>query len=550
MKVLVAQLNPTVGELDKNTEKILTSMEHARTRGADLVLCPELAICGYPPEDLLYHRSFIDAMEHQLERIINASKGLSVFVGLARRTVIEGEKHLHNSAAIIHNGHLLGFQDKCLLPTYDVFDERRYFEPGYSTRVWEIAGKRVGVIICEDIWQHAGYIDYTRYSQDPVLALKPLKPDVLLNLSASPYHFHKCDVRVDVCAKAAKTLDCPVILCCQVGANGQIIFDGYSIHVNEEGTLCHLGKGFKEDEILINLSAKTSISHLKYDKMKMLLQALTLGVKDYFIKFGFTKACLGLSGGIDSALVAYIATKALGKENVLGISMPSNYTSKGSKTDAKRLAEKLGIQYREIPIDKLFHQFLHELAPHFEGKKADVTEENLQARIRGILLMAFSNKQGYIVLSTGNKSEVALGYATLYGDMCGGLGVIADVMKTRVYELCRYINQIEKREVILQSIIDRPPSAELRPDQLDLDSLPEYGIVDHVVEGYVENYLSVDEIGEKYGIKKEIVLELIRKIHLAEYKRRQGPPILRVSKKSFGIGRRYPIVQKWGFQLI
>jgi len=545
MKILVAQLNPTVGDLDKNTQKILESMDHAREKGADIVLCPELSICGYPPEDLVYHRSFIDSMELHLERIAKASQGLMVLVGLARRTVIEGEKHLHNSAAIIHNGHVLGFQDKWLLPTYDVFDERRYFEPGHGTRVWEINGKKIGVIICEDIWQHAGYVDYTRYARDPVLALEPLKPDVLLNLSASPYQFQKPDIRVDVCAKAAKTLGCPVILCCQAGANGQIIFDGYSVHVNEEGKLCHLGKGFDEDEMLVDLEADICPCPFQYDTIGNLLDALALGVKDYFAKFGFSKACLGLSGGIDSALVAYIAAKALGKENVLGISMPSRYTREGSRNDAKVLAEKLGIQYKEIPIEGPFSEFLNLLQPHFEGKESDITEENLQARIRGIILMAMSNKHGYIVLSTGNKSEVALGYATLYGDMCGGLGVIADVTKTKVYDLCRYINKVEGKETILESIIERPPSAELRPDQIDLDSLPEYGVIDNVLEGYVENYLSIDEISEKYEIPQELILDLVQRIHAAEYKRRQGPPILRVSKKSFGVGRRYPIVQNW-----
>jgi len=545
MKILVAQLNPTVGDLDENTDKILASMELARKKGADLVLCPELSICGYPPEDLVYHRDFIDKMELQLERIAKASQGLIVLVGLARRTVLEGEKHLHNSAAVIFDGKILGFQDKWLLPTYDVFDERRYFEPGHSTRVWEIGGKKIGIIICEDIWQHAGYVDYTRYARDPVLALKPLKPDVLLNLSASPYQFQKPDIRVNVCAKAAKTLNCPVILCCQVGANGQIIFDGYSVHVNEKGELCHLGKGFEEDQMLVDLDAQICPCPFKYDSMGSLLKALTLGVKDYFAKFGFKRACLGLSGGIDSALVAYIAKKALGKENVLGISMPSPYTRGGSKSDAKTLAERLGIHFKEVSIEPPFDSFLELLGPHFDGKEVDITEENLQARIRGILLMAMSNKHGYIVLSTGNKSEVALGYSTLYGDMCGGLGVIADVTKTKVYDLCRYINEKEGKEVILNSIIERPPSAELRPDQIDLDSLPEYGIIDNVLEGYVENYLSVDEISEKYGIPQELVLSLLKKIHAAEYKRRQGPPVLRVSKKSFGVGRRYPIVQNW-----
>lgn len=545
MKVLVGQRNPIIGDLDGNTSKVIESLDHAREKGADLVMFGELMLCGYPPEDLVFHRSFIDSMELHLERIIKASAGLAVIVGLIRRNLEGGEKHLLNSAAVIYDGHLLGFQDKWLLPTYDVFDERRYFEPGKTTRIWNLCGKRVGLIICEDIWQHAGYVGYTHYKRDPVLALKDESPDVLLNISASPYQFQKPDVRVNVCAKAAATLQCPVVMCCQVGANGQIVFDGYSVYVNQAGELCQLGKGFAEDEMLVDLEAEVCPVPFEYDAMTNLLKALELGVKDYYAKCGFQKACLGISGGIDSALVAYIAARALGPEHVLGVSMPSCYTSEASLKDGRQLAQNLGIAFEEVPIDTSFESLLGLLEPHFQGKDVDVTEENLQARIRGMLLMAFSNKHGHIVLSTGNKSESALGFSTLYGDMCGGLGVIGDVTKTKVYDLCRHINQLEGQEVIPQSIIDKPPSAELRPNQLDSDSLPDYKVVDDVLEGYVENYLSIDEIAEKYQIPQEQVMELIQRIHRAEYKRRQGPPILRVSKKSFGVGRRYPIVQQW-----
>ncbi len=545
MKVLVVQLNPIVGDLDGNTNKILKSIENGRKKKVDIIIFPELTICGYPPDDLVYHRSFIDAMELHLESIAKASKGLVVIVGLARRTLSEGEKHLHNSAAIIYDQHVIGFQDKCLLPTYDVFDERRYFEPGEGVRIWNIRGKKIGVIICEDIWQHAGYVSYTRYKRDPILALKPLKPDLLLNLTASPYQFQKPDIRVSVCAKAAKTLNCPVILCCQVGANGPLIFDGYSIHVNEKGELIHLAKGFHEDEMLVDLTACVCSCPFRYNMMNNLLEALVLGVKDYFFKLGFKKACLGISGGIDSALVSYIATKALGKENVIGIGMPSRFTREISRSDGRELAKNLGIAYKEISIEKPFESFLKLLEPHFFHKEKDVTEENLQSRIRGMILMALSNKHGYIVLSTGNKSELALGYSTLYGDMCGGLGVIADVTKTQVYNLCRYINEKEEKTIILKSIIERPPSAELKLDQIDLDSLPEYGVIDNLLEGYVENYLSIGEVAEKYGIPNELVIDLVQRIHAAEYKRRQGPPILRISKKSFGVGCYYPLVQGW-----
>lgn len=545
MKIMAVQLNPKIGDLNGNTRKIIEAIDRARKQGIDLVLFPELTICGYAPEDLLLHNAIIDGMQQHLEQIIRASHKIAVVVGLARRNLFYGEKGLFNSVAVINNGYLMGFQDKWLLPTYDVFNERRYFEPGRETRLWEIKGKKVGIVICEDIWQHAGYVDLTHYPRDPIEEMAKLKPDVLLNASASPYQLHKPDVRVKVCQKAADTLKCPVVLCCQVGANDQIVFDGYSVFVDKEGTLAGLGKGFEEDEMVIDLNAPTKPCHIDYDSMGNLYKALKLGLRDYFRKSGFEKACLGISGGVDSALVAHIAKEALGAENVVGVYMPSKVTSKVSKEDAEALCHNLGIKCLTIPIIKPMESFLDILHPAFEGKEEDVTEENLQSRIRGMILMALSNKHGYIVLSTGNKSETAMGYCTLYGDMCGGLGVIGDVVKTQVYELVNYLNKKAGWDIIPQRIIDKPPSAELRPGQVDLDSLPEYGIVDHVLQGYVEDYLRVDNIAAKYQIPIEIVLNLVRKIHQAEYKRRQGPPIIRVSKKSFGVGRHYPIVQGW-----
>jgi len=449
-------------------QKFLRAWSTQESGGADIVLFAEMMLCGYPPEDLVFHSSFIDAIELHLERIVKASRGVTVIVGLIRRNLEEGEKHLFNSAAVIHDGHLLGYQDKQLLPTYDVFDERRYFEPGKKTNIWEINGKKVGLIICEDIWQHAGYVDYTRYKHDPVLDLLEHQPDLLLNISASPYQFQKPDMRVTVCAKAATTLKCPVVMCCQVGANGQIIFDGYSVYVNEKGELCQLGKGFQEDEMLVDLAENGGATPFEYNTLTNLLDALIMGVKDYFGKFGFEKALLGLSGGIDSALVAYIAVKALGADKVMGISMPSCYTTNQSITDAKVFAEKLGIDFVEIPINEPFDTFLHLLHPHFEEKESDVTEENVQARIRGVILMALSNKHGRIVLSTGNKSEVALGFSTLYGDMCGGLGVIGDVTKTKVYELCRHINKIENGETYRKARLWEFPQSRSRVFQQTL----------------------------------------------------------------------------------
>lgn len=545
MKIMVAQMNPKIGDLDENTRRIIAWMKKARKQEVDIILFPELSITGYLPEDLLLHHAFIDSVQQHLERIILASKGIMAFVGTPRRNVHQGEKPLLNSCAVLMDGHLLGFQDKWLLPTYDVFEERRYFEPGHHTRTWNYKGKKIGLVICEDIWQHAGYVGYSKYPRDPIAEMAALQPDVLLNMSASPFQLEKPDVRVKVCGKAARTLECPVIMCCQVGANDQLIFDGYSVYVNAKGELVDIAKGFEEDEMLCNVGIEKKPIKLEYDMMEGLYKGLSLGVRDYFHKQGFEKACLGISGGIDSAVVACIAVEALGAENVLGVAMPSKYTSEASLEDGKKLADHLGMKLINIGIDDPVTTYEEVLSPYFLNKEHDVTEENLQARARGMILMALSNKLGYVVLSTGNKSEMAVGYCTLYGDMCGGLGVIGDVIKTRVYDLARWINQRQGGKVIPERIITRPPSAELRPDQKDLDSLPDYQIVDQVLTGYVENYMTASEISIKYQIPLELVLNLIRRIHYAEYKRRQGPPVLRVSRKSFGVGRRYPIVQGW-----
>lgn len=544
MKILVAQINPTIGDLEGNTQKVLQVLDRARMQHVDVVLFPELTICGYPPGDFLFHSSFIDSMELYLSRIVRASSKLMVLVGLVRRNLEGGEKGLLNSAAVIQNGKLLGFYDKWLLPNYNVFDERRYFEPGQQLPIWTYKGKKIAVIICEDIWQHAGYTESVRYPRDPILDLVPHKPDVLLNLSASPYQFQKPDTRVQVCAKAARTLGCPVILCCQVGGNDQLVFDGYSLFVDAKGNLAQLAAGFEEDEMIVDLEAPIASHALHYDPLHDLYHALVLGLKDYFHKLGFKKACLGLSGGVDSALTACIAVDALGVENVLGVSMPSHITAAMSKRDAQQLAENLGIEFCEIPIYKIYEEFTEALKPHFMGKAPfDVTEENLQSRIRAMLLMALSNKLGYIVLSTGNKSELGMGYCTLYGDMCGGFGPIADVLKTQVYALARWVNR--EKEIIPLSTIEKPPSAELRPNQRDQDSLPDYTLLDTVLQAYVEDYLSPQEIATKYKIPIEQVLDLVQRIHRAEFKRAQSAPTVRVSKKAFRVGRRYPIVQGW-----
>lgn len=542
MRILLAQINPTIGDLKGNTERIIRAIQRGRQQGADIILLPELCLSGYPPEDFLLLPHFMKAVAHHLEQIIQETKDLVAIVGLPRYNPNRREKVLYDSAAIIDNQKLVGFQDKVLLPTYDVFDERRYFEPGEPVKIWDIRGKKVGITICEDIWQHSGYLQSTYYRRDPVLELQGQHPDFLLNLSASPYSVNKFQTRLDVCLQAAKTLQCPVLWCNQVGGNDSLIFDGYSLSVTPQGNI-QSAKGFVEDDLLVDLDRLERTTPLSHHALEDLYQALVLGVHDYFRKLGFRKACLGLSGGIDSALVACIAADALGPENVLAISMPSRYSSPESSRDAVLLAQRLGVHYKEISIESVFEGYLTLLNPSFEGLQPDMTEENLQARIRGMLLMAFSNKFGYIVLSTGNKSELAMGYSTLYGDMCGGLGVINDLTKKQVYALARWVNR--QREIIPWHTIQRPPSAELRYNQKDTDTLPEYDVVDQVLQAYVEEHRSPEEIAESYHYPLILVQDLVKRIHQNEYKRRQAPPGLRVSEKAFSVGRRFPIVQRW-----
>ncbi len=542
MKIHLAQINPIIGDLDGNTGKILSGIEKARAEKCDIVLFPELTICGYPPQDLVYHPAFINAMEEHLQTIVKASQGLMVVVGLVRPNLGHGENGLSNSAAIIIDGKLAGFHDKWLLPNYDVFNERRYFDPGCTLETYSYKGKNIGVLICEDIWQHAGYVS-VRYARDPVVELAKLNPDLVLNLSASPYNYGKADIRVEVCAKVAQTCDCPVVYCAQVGGNDSLLFDGYSVFVGAKGNLRQLAKGFVEDHMVIDLEAEACPCPFEYDMMSDLYNVLVMGVRDYFHKSGFNQACLGLSGGLDSALVACIVASALGPENLLGVAMPSRYTTDLSKTDAKKLADNLGMKLISVPIEGPFCTYLELLKPLFQDKPSDVTEENLQARLRGIILMAISNKLGHIVVSTGNKSEFALGYSTLYGDTCGGLGVIGDVTKTRAYDMCRWINR--DKEIIPQTTIDRPPSAELHAGQHDQETLPPYGIVDQVIQSYLEEFMPPEKIAEVHNIPLPVVQDLVHRLHTAEYKRRQSPPVLRVTPKSFGVGRHFPIVQKW-----
>lgn len=542
MKIWLAQLNPTIGDLQGNTAKIIDAIKQARKNKAELVLFSELVLCGYPPEDLLLLPHFMEEIENCLHKIIDETKDIIAIVGTPSLNPNHKEKRLFNSAAIIQDQTLLGYQHKALLPTYDVFYEKRYFEPGTACSIWTLNKKKIAVTICEDIWESSQLLSESFYHIDPLQQLSLQQPELLLNLSSSPYSLQKGQKRLNVCQAAARFLKCPVILCNQVGGNDSLIFDGASLYLSKEAQLCHQGKKFEEDQYLID-TTQSAPQIFEEDQWSDLYQALVLGVKDYFEKSCFKKACLGLSGGIDSALVACIAAEALGPENILAVSMPSRFNPHSSYNDAKVLADNLKIPFKEISIEAPFQAYLDLLEPHFEGKPFDITEENLQPRIRGMILMAMSNKYGYLVLSTGNKSEVAMGYTTLYGDSCGGLAVISDVTKGQVYELARWINR--NKEIIPISIIEKAPSAELRPNQKDQDTLPPYEIIDNILQAYVEEHKSPEKIAAHFNYSLSLVNEIIRKIHLNEYKRRQSPIGLRVSEKAFSAGRRFPIVERW-----
>ena len=545
MRILLAQLNPTIGDLAGNTQKVLSTLQLAREQRVDMVCFPEMTLCGYAPDDMVLHDRFIDEMENYLDKIVKESHGISCLVGLIRRNPMRDEKSLLNSAAVISHGKLLGFHDKWLLPTYDVFNERRYFSRGKTVQVFNIKGVRIGVVICEDMWQNAGEeIAGTTYPWDPVKELVVYKPDILFNLTASPFQSRKADVRIKVCKAAAHTLRCPVVYTCQVGANGPIVFDGYSLFVDENGDLRQMAKGFQEDFMVVDTEKKTNVIPFEHDQMYDVYAALRLGVRDYFCKSQQTKAIIGLSGGIDSAVVACIAKDAIGAENIRGIYLPTRYSTKESFEDAKALASNLGIHFNRIDIDKTFQHFIDLLDPQLNLEKDrearnDVIEENLQARIRGMILMAFSNHHKALLLSTGNKSELALGYCTLYGDMCGAINVIGDLLKTETYQLAYWLNR--EWEVIPRRILVKASSAELRHHQKDSETLPPYEIIDNVIRGYVEDHASLEDIAKAYHLDVELVKHIVGRIYKAEHKRRQSAPSLRISKKSFSYGRQKPL---------
>ncbi|MBN2126267.1 MAG: NAD+ synthase [Deltaproteobacteria bacterium] len=544
MKIALCQINPVIGDFDYNTAVIAETAGKAKDAGCSLAVFPELSLIGYPPKDLLERPAFIRENLRRLEDLALRIQGISVLCGYVDRNPGDAGKPLINAVALLSGGRIQKKGGKRLLPTYDVFDETRYFEPAGESLRFELEGMRFGVTICEDIWTVGDYEGVPRYPVDPVSELTERGMDVLVNLSSSPFTLNKRALRRDILKRLSTGYGVHTLYCNQVGGNDDLLFDGASMVVDPQGRLILAGKEFESDLLLWNTrETYAEITGPWPGEEETILKGLVMGTRDYVRKCGFTKALLGLSGGIDSALVAVIARMALGRENVLAVAMPSPYTSDMSREDAERLAGNLGIDFREIPIEGIYDAFRTALAPAFEGLEEDETEENIQARIRGTLLMALSNKYGALLLSTGNKSEVAVGYCTLYGDMNGGLAVLSDIPKTLCYRIAAHINREE--EVIPERIILRPPSAELRPDQTDQDTLPPYETLDRIIEAAVVRNLGAEDI-TAMGFDPDLVRDILRRLSLNEYKRRQAPPGLKVTTKAFGYGRRYPIASGKG----
>lgn len=543
MKIALAQINTTVGDFDGNYDKIVGRIEWATKNGVDLVVFPEMAITGYPPKDLLEKTSFLLKTMEYLEKIAKkTTKDLAVIVGCITVNESTTGKGLFNSAAFLEGGKIRQIQNKTLLPTYDVFDEGRYFEPGTEQTVVEFKGRKFGLTICEDIWSSAEVSGRKLYSTDPVGVLVKKGAEFVINVSASPYVLKKRKLRETLMGNVARNHKVPVVYVNLVGGNDELIFDGSSMVFNSEGDVVASAGIFVEDSIIVDIDKLPEPAQTpRLMNSEEVYKALVLGLRDYIQKCGFKKVVLGLSGGIDSAIVAAIASDAIGAHNVTGIAMPTRFTSERSVKDAKKLAKSFGMNLEIINIENLFEGYLKMLDPFFKKMKSDATEENIQARIRGNILMAFSNKFGSMVLSTGNKSEMAIGYCTLYGDMSGGMAVISDVPKTMVYELANYVNR--KQEMIPNSIIERAPSAELRHDQRDQDDLPPYDVLDAILKLYIEDKLAINAIAEM-GFDKALVEDIVRRCDRNEYKRRQAPPGLKVTSKAFGIGRREPIACK------
>jgi NAD+ synthase/NAD+ synthase (glutamine-hydrolysing) len=543
VKVALAQINTTVGDFSRNVAKILDYSRHAQDAGASLILFPELSICGYPPRDLVEKSTFVQKNADGLEQIRSEALNIAIVVGMVTPAHAKTGKSVMNSAALVQGGEVKLLQSKMLLPTYDVFDESRNFAPAEAQKLVKFCNRELALTICEDAWNDEHFWNRRLYGFDPVEALLGAGGNLLLNLSASPFHVGKREVRRDMLATIARDHKVPVLISNLVGGNDGVIFDGSSMAIAPDGRVVAQAKSFEEDLIYVDTETMRGDMHEQIaGEDASAYAALVLGTRDYVHKCGFSRVIVGLSGGIDSALTAAIATDAVGPENVTGIGMPGPYSSEGSINDARTLAANLGIRFEVISIAEAFEAYRKTLKPVFEGLKEDETEENLQARIRGAMLMALSNKFGAIVLSTGNKSELAVGYCTLYGDMCGGLAVISDVPKTQVYRLARYVNR--EREIIPLATIEKAPSAELRPNQTDQDSLPPYDVLDAILLDYVEDYKSAEQIARDRGFDVALVKSVLRMVDRNEYKRQQAAVGLKISEKAFGVGRRMPIAAK------
>ncbi len=543
MKIALGQINPTVGDFQGNAAKIIEFSHRARGEGAELILFPELSVCGYPPRDLVERPSFVARNRETVEHIAQRTPEIAVICGLVTPAQAETGKSVMNSAVLLKDGRIAFLQSKMLLPTYDVFDEMRNFAPAKSQALFPFCGKQMALTICEDAWNDKQYWDKPLYTLDPVETLIHAGGNFLLNISGSPFWLGKRELRRDILSTLARNYKVPVVMVNQVGGNDSLVFDGSSLVLNPAGEVIAQGKSFEEDIVYFDPDRLTGEVHEQIaGEEASAYAALVLGTRDYVRKCGFQQVIVGLSGGIDSALTAAIATDALGPENVVGVGMPGPYSSAGSIEDARALADNLGIRFELLPIGEIFESYRKTLSKAFAGRKEDETEENLQSRARGMLLMALSNKFGAIVLSTGNKSELGVGYCTLYGDMVGGLAVISDVPKTLVYRLSRFLNS--RRPVIPQNSLEKPPSAELRPGQKDSDSLPQYEVLDAILEDFVEESHSANQIAQERGFDVNLVRRVIRMIERSEYKRQQAAPGIKISSKAFGYGRRFPIAAR------
>ncbi|HEX5230091.1 MAG TPA: NAD+ synthase [Bryobacteraceae bacterium] len=547
MKIALAQTNSTVGDLCGNSRRILDFSRRAARAGANVVVFPELSLTGYPPRDLLEKASFLDRTEQHLQSLAADAATLDVAIvcGTVTRTDAKAGHAIYNSAAVLRGGQVVFRQHKMLLPTYDVFDEARYFEPATKQSPLELGDAVSAVTICEDAWNDKQYWERRLYSRDPVEELAHSGARILITINASPYHMGKRAQRREIFAATARHFGVPIVYVNQVGGNDQLLFDGTSFAMSPQGEVIACAASFEEDLVLVDTERLTGDRHENLaDECDAVYQALAMGTRDYIRKCGFERVIVGLSGGIDSALTAAIAVDAVGKENVIGVGMPGPYSSEGSVTDARDLAHNLGIRFELIPIENQYSAFLGVLEPLFDGGALGVTEENLQSRLRGVTLMALSNKWGALVLTTGNKSELAVGYCTLYGDMCGGLAVISDVPKTLVYSLARVANQ-RHANAIPENTFSKPPSAELRPDQKDTDSLPPYETLDQILRLYIENNDAPQQIADALHLPLALVRDIVNKVDRNEYKRQQAAPGLKVTTKAFGIGRRFPVAQRF-----